>query len=61
MEILLVRLFFHLNGDLKTFKERGEYANFHIVGDIKKYVQVQRILEDWENIGEVIKYHYGVL
>ena len=26
---------------------------FHIVGHIKKYAKVQRVIEDWENAGEL--------
>lgn len=34
---------------------------FCIVGHIKKYAKVQRMIEDWENAGEVAKYRYRVL
>ena len=46
--------FLHLNKHLKTFKEREKSMQpFCIVGHIKKYAKVQRVIEDWENAGEL--------
>ena len=54
--------FIHLNKHLKTFKEREKSMQpFCIVGHIKKYAKVQRVIEDWKNAGEVAKYRYRVL